>query len=200
MIDQESRIVKGMREPRRAAYYIFTRMAGAYYRLKYRNRGPRFSCGGNLRVRNRFVVHGPGTVRLGDDETPRAVITVGSHSYLNGVRVSCSERVEIGAWCIFADARITDNDAHSVNPNRWDVGETVETAPVIIGDNVWVCLAAIILKGVRIGDNSVVGAGAVVTQDVPPNCVVAGNPARVVKEFRSEEVRRAEEFFARYAR
>lgn len=190
-------------------------MAGEYCRLRYRTRGPRFSCGRNLRVRNRFVVHGPGTVRLGDDvlieggpfnintlytETGRAVITVGSHSYLNGVRVSCTERVEIGRWCIFADARITDNDAHSVDPNRWDAGEPVEAGPVVIEDNVWCCLASIILKGVRIGRNSVVGAGAVVTQDVPPNCVVAGNPARVVKEFGPDELRRAEEFFARHDR
>ncbi|MGY5881856.1 MAG: hypothetical protein RTV31_16520, partial [Candidatus Thorarchaeota archaeon] len=54
---------------------------------------------------------------------------------------------------------------------------------------------AIILKGVRIGHNSVVAAGAVVSNDVPKNCVVAGNPARVVKTFTNEEIEQGRQFF-----
>ncbi|HGE70735.1 TPA: acyltransferase [Candidatus Poribacteria bacterium] len=54
-------------------------------------------------------------------------------------------------------------------------------APVVVEDNAWVTAGAIILPGVRIGKGSVVAAGAVVTRDVPPNTVVAGNPARVIK-------------------
>jgi maltose O-acetyltransferase len=54
--------------------------------------------------------------------------------------------------------------------------------PVVIGDNVWIGSRAIILPGVRIGSGSIVGAGSVVTKDVPSNSVVAGNPARVVRE------------------
>ncbi|MBA2585639.1 MAG: maltose acetyltransferase, partial [Chthoniobacterales bacterium] len=53
----------------------------------------------------------------------------------------------------------------------------------IIGDNVWIGMNAVILKGVAIGENSVVAAGAVVTKSVPENCVVAGNPAKIVKRF-----------------
>ena len=59
----------------------------------------------------------------------------------------------------------------------------LETRPVKIADNVWIGMNAIILKGVTIGENSVVAAGAVVTKSVPANTVVAGNPAVVVKTF-----------------
>ena len=59
----------------------------------------------------------------------------------------------------------------------------LKTAPVKIGDNVWIGMNAVILKGVIIGDNSVVAAGAVVTKSIAPNTIVAGNPAIVVKTF-----------------
>src|SRR6266550_1183512 len=59
----------------------------------------------------------------------------------------------------------------------------LKTAPVKIADNVWIGMNATILKGVTIGENSVVAAGSVVTKSVPPNIVVAGNPAVVVKKF-----------------
>ena len=59
----------------------------------------------------------------------------------------------------------------------------LNTAPVKIADNVWIGMNATILKAVIIGENSVVAAGAVVTRSVPPNSVVAGNPAVVVKQF-----------------
>ncbi len=60
---------------------------------------------------------------------------------------------------------------------------SVNTAPVIIEDNVWIGMNAVILKGVTIGENSVVAAGAVVSKNVPPNVVVAGNPAVIVKHL-----------------
>jgi acetyltransferase-like isoleucine patch superfamily enzyme len=61
-----------------------------------------------------------------------------------------------------------------------------ECAPVLIGDDVWIGLRAIILKGVVIGDAAVIAAGAVVTHDVPAYSVVAGNPARVVKNIEAQ--------------
>ena len=59
----------------------------------------------------------------------------------------------------------------------------LKTAPVRIANNVWIGMNAVILKGVTIGENSVVAAGSVVTKNVEPNTVVAGNPAQVVKTF-----------------
>ncbi|HEX8899049.1 MAG TPA: DapH/DapD/GlmU-related protein, partial [Chthoniobacterales bacterium] len=59
----------------------------------------------------------------------------------------------------------------------------IRSAPVIISDNVWIGMNAVILKGVTIGENSVVAAGAVVTKSVPANVVVAGNPAVITKQL-----------------
>ncbi|NCU88000.1 MAG: acyltransferase, partial [Proteobacteria bacterium] len=64
----------------------------------------------------------------------------------------------------------------------YDRAEPVgNTKPVIFEDNVWIGDSAIICKGVTIGKNSIIGAGAVVTKDVPPNSIFAGNPAKLVK-------------------
>ena len=76
-------------------------------------------------------------------------------------------------------------DAHALAPFLKDrpPRPKLKTAPVIIGNNVWIGMNATILKGVTIGDNSVVAAGSVVTKSVPANVVVAGNPAVVIKKL-----------------
>ena len=206
------KIIKGISDPSRGFDFILSRLNAEWYRYLCAVRGRRFQCGRNLRVRDRLDISGPGRVILGDNVLVEggpfkinslytfkedAEILIGSNSYLNGLRVSCSKKVKIGKWCLFADVRIIDNDQHSVFPNRWSPEVPVESRPVIIEDNVWVGLATVIIKGVTIGSNSVVAAGAVVTRDVPPNCVVGGNPARMIKTFSDEEVRAAEEFFAK---
>ena len=71
-----------------------------------------------------------------------------------------------------------------IDSKNWSV---VDTKPIHICDKVWIGFNAIILKGVTIGEGAIVGAGAVVTKDVPPYTVVAGNPARVVKKLQPEE-------------
>ncbi len=113
------------------------------------------------------------------------VITVGSDTFIgNGCTLSCANAVTLGARCLIASGvRIHDNDGHPLDTDRRSRGEAItleETAPVVIGDNVWIGANAVILKGVEIGDNSVVATGAIVTRDVPANSVVAGNPARIV--------------------
>lgn len=89
--------------------------------------------------------------------------------------------------------KIYDNNNHPVNPedrkimynSPWDskyrTWKYSVSAPIIIGENVWIGADARINKGVTIGDNSIVAAGSVVTKNVPANCIVAGNPAKVVK-------------------
>ena len=74
-----------------------------------------------------------------------------------------------------ANTLITDSDWHPEDPRAG------VSAPVIIGSHVWLGVNATVLKGVSIGDNSVIGAGSVVTRDIPANVIAAGNPCKVIK-------------------
>lgn len=105
-----------------------------------------------------------------------------------GVRIDSGEHIRIGSNCMFAaGAYITDADWHGLYDRTEVIGKS---ASVELADNVWIGDGATVCKGVRIGENSIVGAGAVVTKDVPANTVVAGNPATVVKALDPDEPRR----------
>lgn len=110
-------------------------------------------------------------------------------------KIYCIDSVVIGeGTCIANDVRICDNNNHPIHPeDRIIMQRTApgskerswlysEKAPIVIGKNCWIGEFSRICKGVRIGDNSIVAANSVVTKDVPSNSIVAGNPARVVKE------------------
>ncbi len=103
-------------------------------------------------------------------------IAIGDGTYLNrNVLVVAAREVRIGHDCKIAwDVVIMDTDQHSVDG-------VDRSAPVIIEDNVWVGCRAIVLKGVRIGNDAVIGAGAIVTKDVPAGAVVAGPAAAIVR-------------------
>jgi acetyltransferase-like isoleucine patch superfamily enzyme len=96
-----------------------------------------------------------------------------------------AERISIGANCLIGnETRIQDNDGHPLDADLRRAGEGVDSSgikPVIIEDGVWIAPRSTILKGVRIGRNSVIGVGSVVTKDVPPGTLAAGNPAKVIK-------------------
>lgn len=102
-----------------------------------------------------------------------------------GTRISASDEVVIGDGVMMANGTyITDSDWHTI----YDRTQRDETPyPVKIGNNVWLGDHSTVLKGVTVGENSVVAAHAVVTRDVPANVVVAGNPAKVVKELDPEQ-------------
>ena len=120
------------------------------------------------------------------------IIEIDDNSMLNGVAITAYKKVSIGKNCQIASCTlITDTDFHPVNPelrlkqalgHKIDHG-SVNKAEVKIGDNVWIGWGSIILKGVKIGDNSIVAAGSVVIDEVPANVIVAGNPAKVVKQI-----------------
>ena len=124
--------------------------------------------------------------------------TVGDFTLLNGAIVMAEELVEIGSHCLISwGVGIADSDFHPLEPAQRLIDARAlapffkdrpprpkfTTAPVKIGDNVWIGMNAVILKGVTIGDNSVVAAGAVVTKSIAPNSIVAGNPAVKVKKL-----------------
>ncbi|MFZ5571872.1 MAG: acyltransferase [Thermodesulfobacteriota bacterium] len=101
-----------------------------------------------------------------------------------GVRIGAARQITIGDNCMLAgNVYITDADWHGIY-NRIEPGNN---EPVTLEENVWVGDSAIVCKGVTIGRNSIIGAGAVVVGDIPPNTVAAGNPARVVKDLDTRE-------------
>ena len=67
-------------------------------------------------------------------------------------------------------------------------GFPITTAPVKIGNNVWIGAGAIILMGVTIGDGSVIGAGSVVTKDIPANCIAVGTPCKVLRKITDDDL------------
>jgi acetyltransferase-like isoleucine patch superfamily enzyme len=107
-----------------------------------------------------------------------AVISIGNGTYLNrNTEVVAGASVRIGRDCMIArDVLIMDTDQHALP------GQELQTAPVVIEDRVWIGARAIILKGVQIGHDSIVGAGAIVTKSVPPHTVVAGPAARPIRQ------------------
>jgi acetyltransferase-like isoleucine patch superfamily enzyme len=119
---------------------------------------------------------------------PGARLVIGDDCALSGTTVCAAESVTIGERCLFgADTVITDTDFHGLDPHgRWSLGlAQAPRRPVRIGRDVFVGARAIVLKGVTIGDGAVVGAGSVVTRDVPAGAVVAGNPARELRTKRA---------------
>jgi acetyltransferase-like isoleucine patch superfamily enzyme len=126
-------------------------------------------------------------------DKPGASVSIGNNTFIGSSTIICAEGIEIGddvliSWGCF----IVDHNSHALlwNDRRndvknWYVGEktwdNVVSKKVKIGDRSWIGFNALVLKGVCIGEGAVVGAGSVVTKDVPPYAVVGGNPARVIK-------------------
>ena len=96
--------------------------------------------------------------------------------------ISAYQRVRIGEQCVIADrAMFIDFDHGVVEVERPIRVQGIYKRDVEIGSNVWVGYGACILRGVRVGDNSIIGTNAVVTKDVPANAIVAGIPARIIR-------------------
>jgi acetyltransferase-like isoleucine patch superfamily enzyme len=122
-----------------------------------------------------------------------AIISIGSGSYVNGTRFGCRREIRIGDGAILGDARVMDTDFHSTHRNRHDPDAPIRVAPVHIADNVWIAAAVGILPGTTIGENSVVGFGAVCAGEYPADAVIAGNPAVVIRPIpSSSEAKSAE--------
>jgi len=107
-----------------------------------------------------------------------AEIIIGKGCGFSGTVIGAFSSIKLGnnVRC-GANTTITDADWHLDDPRSG------KPAPIVIEDNVWLGLNAIVLKGVIIGRNSVIGAGSVVTKNIPPNVIAAGNPCKVIKSL-----------------
>lgn len=105
-----------------------------------------------------------------------SVLSIGDNCGFSGTVIGCFSQITIGnnVKC-GANTLITDSDWHPEDP-RSSVPK-----PILIEDNVWLGVNVIVLKGVTIGENSVIGAGSVVTKDIPANVIAAGNPCKVIR-------------------
>nr|WP_329608386.1 acyltransferase [Nostoc sp. CMAA1605] len=128
-------------------------------------------------------------------------LLIDDNTFIGNSRIFCTTNVYIGKGCWIADhVFIMDSDLHPISPKRRledainfskgifpDVYRDIPNAPVSINNSVWIGVNSTILKGVTIGEGAVVGAGSVVTKDVPPWTIVAGNPARIIREIPEDE-------------
>ncbi|MBN2789758.1 MAG: acyltransferase [Candidatus Delongbacteria bacterium] len=111
-------------------------------------------------------------------------IIIGDNCGFSGTVISAAKSIRIGKDVLCgANTTITDFDWHGVEPEERRTSP--EPKEVVIEDNVWLGLNSIVLKGVTIGKNSVIGANSVVTKDIPANVVAGGNPCKVIRNFSS---------------
>lgn len=115
-------------------------------------------------------------------------IEIGDHVGISGSTLYCRKHIVIGNHTIIgANCKIMDNDMHSldVEERNADIFTNLPCRDVIIGDNVFIGCNSIILKGTQVGNNCVIGAGSVVSGKYPDNVIIAGNPARIIKQIES---------------
>lgn len=166
-------------------FKIKTKLKGKYLNLLYNLGCNSLRVEGKLRISKEFK---DSKLQLGKNvllyngvgifvDSKIASVEIGDRTFINRrSEICCKEKVSIGADCAIAwDVVITDTDYHKVIGSK-------NTSPVKIGDNVWIGCKSTILKGVNIGSGAIIAAGSIVTKDVPPGVMVAGNPAKMIKE------------------
>jgi acetyltransferase-like isoleucine patch superfamily enzyme len=149
---------------------------------------PYLSGSGRIRLGSGVRLSGKSSIAFGRPSPDVPELIVGDETFIgHDCAFSIGRSIQIGNHCLLAGGvRVLDMDGHPLDAVRRRAGEPTPPeaiAPVVIGDDVWIGHGSIILKGVTIGARSVVAARSVVTKDVPPDTIVAGNPARIVKQL-----------------
>jgi len=178
------KVLKVLRDPRLAAALLNAQLC-----MRGKARLPL-----SVRLFGRICFRSGGDVKFGNgvclvgNVTPIEIvsykdshISIGDHTFINyGTSITAYQHVKIGRHCLLGHhVRILDKNEHGIKERS----VAPPAAPVVIEDNVWIGSHTIILPGVSIGHNSAIGAGSVVTRDVPANCLAAGNPARVIRRI-----------------
>ena len=178
--------------------YLHSRMILLMYSSKFKKIGKGASCGAGLSVK------GPEFISIGDNfqagqnlmlqawgeyagETFTPDLQIGNNVVLtDNIQISCCNKIEIRDNCLMGgNVYISDNshgDSYTIDTPPV-TRPLYSKGPVIIGENVWIGRNVTILSGVTIGENSIIGANSVVNKDVPPNSIVGGIPAKVIKRI-----------------
>lgn len=171
---------------------IYFQIKRTFYQWRYPNLqiAPGVTIKGELKISGSVKV----TIASGSRLGKRVVIygsghvTVGQNVSLNGACIGCERSIDIGDECLISDCFLADSDYHNLEPHLRHLPPVEKaSAPIVIGRNVWIGARATVMKGVQIGDNSVIGLGSVVRKSVPENVVVIGNPQQIVKHFNQVE-------------
>jgi acetyltransferase-like isoleucine patch superfamily enzyme len=152
-----------------------------------KHRGSRIDLGDGLTLRSwpRSNPLAPTHPAVLSTRSAQAEIVIGDNCGFTGTTLVADASIQIGNRVLVGgNASIVDTDFHPLTPEgrREDINAGT-SRPIEIGDDVFIGMNSLILKGVTVGDGSVVGAGSVVSRNVPPHTIVAGNPATVVKEL-----------------
>jgi acetyltransferase-like isoleucine patch superfamily enzyme len=131
----------------------------------------------------------------------KGTLSIGDYSFVGRSRIFAAHKVEVGVGVLISDnVIILDSDLHSLSASKrfneavaWSKGkfpnvyDGIPGESVVISNHVWIGANSVVLKGVTIGEGAIVGAGSVVTKDVPPYTIVAGNPAKIIREIPLDE-------------
>lgn len=150
--------------------------------------GANLSIGKNVTINSSFLSNLIGLYQrtIIITRTPESEIQIGNNVGISGATIYARKSIMIGEnTLIGGNAKILDNDFHpiEVEARNADNKEKIRAKPIVIGKNCFIGCNALILKGTVLGDGCVVGAGAVVSGKFEENCVIAGNPAKVIKRL-----------------
>jgi len=154
----------------------------------FNKKGAQMELGENVIIKSSFLSNLVGLYQrtIIVTRTEKACIIIGDRVGISGATIYARESVEIGDDTnIGGNVKILDNDFHPLEEEarRQDIKERIGTKPVKIGKDCFIGCNALILKGTELGDGCVVGAGAVVSGKFDARCVIAGNPARVIRKL-----------------
>jgi acetyltransferase-like isoleucine patch superfamily enzyme len=170
------------------AFYVKSALCSIWFRVRGMQsslvacdgRVPVLYSSGTVTIGKRLVVRGRvARCEIGAD-APNACLQVGERVFINqGATIVASCHIEIGDDSSIGDfAAVYDSNYHRVDPYH-----PIQSAPVVIGSNVWLGRSVVVLPGSKVGDHTVVAAGSVVKGDLPPRVLAAGSPAQVVREL-----------------
>ena len=179
---------------------LFVKAASSFYYVYFHLLG--IKCGKSMKVCNRLSVHltEGSNIYIGNNchfisnsyfnhlgiqhscilstETPHATISIGNSCGFSGTSINCFCSIKIGNHVRFgANTKILDGDFHLDDPR------TPAPKPIIIENNVWLGGGVVVMKGVTIGENSIIGMNSIVTKSIPANVIAAGNPCKVIKHI-----------------
>jgi len=157
-------------------------------RLNLEGAVPQILGNGRIEIGDDVTIGAPCTWDLGFNVVPEAELIIGDRVSVNYRSIiSVAKSVRIGDDTLIAgEVAIFDNISHPVSAAKRRSRASItadDAAPIVIGRNVWIGVRALVMRGLTIGDNSIVAAGSVVTKSVPPNTLVAGNPAVAIREI-----------------